>query len=347
MDTNDDKRLRDSVLTLAGIVCLLAACQAASEIVVPFLLSLFLAIIAITPVKWLISRKVPASMAIGVVLLTAVALVVLTSVMIGASISQFNESLPEYQQRLSEIKDTVVNFLLSKGIDIGDAGVLKAIDPGVVFRYANNAFLQVADILGNSMLIMFTVMFILFDAVEIPKRLAALPNGANEKTVDLIVEIVRITNDYTVLKALVSLLTGVVVWVALELVGLDFALLWGVVAFALNFIPNIGSILAAVPAVLLGLIQFGPMKAAVIIAIYIGINTIVGNVIEPQVMGKKLGLTTLAVFLSLIFWGWLFGPVGMLLSVPLTMAVKFAAMSNSSTKWFAILLGSPSDQSSK
>nr|WP_240910267.1 AI-2E family transporter [Desulfopila sp. IMCC35008] len=170
---------------------------------------MFFAIIAITPVKWMIDRNVPSLVAIGLVLLAAVTLVVLTSMMIGASISQFNESLPEYQQRLSDMKDSLIQFLLVKGIDIRDAGVLHAINPGVVLKYANNTFLQITDILKNTLLIMLTVMFILFDAVEMPKKTAALPNGAHEKTVNLIIEIIQSTNNYMVLKAFVSLLTGV------------------------------------------------------------------------------------------------------------------------------------------
>ena len=114
--------------------------------------------------------------------------------------------------------------------------------------------------------------------------------------------------------------------------------MWGVIAFILNFVPNIGSLLAAVPAVLLAFIQLGPGYGLVVIAIYGIVNTIVGNVVEPRIMGKRLGLSTLTVFLSLVFWGWLIGPIGILLSVPLTMVVKFATMNNPQTTWFGVLL---------
>jgi predicted PurR-regulated permease PerM len=119
--------------------------------------------------------------------------------------------------------------------------------------------------------------------------------------------------------------------------------LWGLLALLLNYIPNIGSILASVPAILLALIQLGVGKAVIVLVGYLVINIIIGNVLEPKIMGRGLGLSTLVVFLSLVFWGWVFGPVGMLLSVPLTMTVKIALDSNEDTRWISTLLGSETD----
>jgi predicted PurR-regulated permease PerM len=151
-------------------------------------------------------------------------------------------------------------------------------------------------------------------------------------------KVIDSTKDYIAMKALTSLATGILVGVGLAVVGLDFAVLWGFLAFALNFIPNIGSVLAAVPAVLLSLVQFGPAKTLIVIAIFLVANTLIGSVIEPGLMGRRVGLSTLVVFMSLVFWGWLLGPAGMLLSVPLTMVIKFAAQSGEQTRWFAVLL---------
>ncbi|HCD13844.1 AI-2E family transporter, partial [Shewanella sp.] len=145
-------------------------------------------------------------------------------------------------------------------------------------------------------------------------------------------------NQYMVIKTLVSLATGVIVGVGLALMGVDYALLWGVVAFLFNYIPNIGSIIAAIPAVLLAFVQLGTAGAGAVAALYLATNMVMGNLIEPRFMGRGLGLSTLVVFLSLIFWGWLLGSVGMLLSVPLTMIVKIALESSQSGSWLAILL---------
>jgi predicted PurR-regulated permease PerM len=144
---------------------------------------------------------------------------------------------------------------------------------------------------------------------------------------------------YLLIKTLVSLATGFVVGIALTILGVDYAILWAVIAFLLNYIPNIGSIIAAVPPMLIAMIQLGPMSSLLVAGLYIVINTIFGNVVEPRYMGRSLGLSTLVVFVSLVFWGWVFGPVGMLLSIPLTMVVKIALENSDRNRWLAVLLG--------
>jgi len=145
---------------------------------------------------------------------------------------------------------------------------------------------------------------------------------------------------YMAIKTWMSLMTGCVVALWLYIIGVDYPLLWGLLAFLLNYVPNIGSIIAAVPAVLLALIQLGGGSAILAGAGYLVVNMAIGNFLEPRVMGKGLGLSTLVVFISLVFWGWVFGPVGMLLSVPLTMTIKIALDSNEETRWASVLLGS-------
>jgi predicted PurR-regulated permease PerM len=146
-------------------------------------------------------------------------------------------------------------------------------------------------------------------------------------------------NQYLALKTLFSLATGILVWVWLRFHGVDYPLLWGILAFLLNFVPNIGSILAAIPAVLLAIVQFGGGRASAVAAGYLVINFVIGSVVEPRFMGRGLGLSTLVVFVSLVFWGWVLGPVGMLLSVPLTMVLKIALEGNDDTRWLAVMLG--------
>jgi predicted PurR-regulated permease PerM len=145
-------------------------------------------------------------------------------------------------------------------------------------------------------------------------------------------------NRYMGLKALISLATGVSIWILLALIGVDFPGTWGLLAFFLNFIPAIGSIIAAVPAVLWALIQLGLTSAVLTVLAYLVVNIVIGNFLDPRIIGKKLGLSPLVVIISLIFWGWVLGPVGMLLSVPLTMIIKIALASSDNTRWFAVML---------
>jgi predicted PurR-regulated permease PerM len=127
------------------------------------------------------------------------------------------------------------------------------------------------------------------------------------------------------------------------LIGVDYPVLWGVLAFMLNFVPNIGSIIAAVPAVMLALVQWGVSSAVIVAAVYVAVQVMIGSIIEPKFMGRGLGLSTLVVFVSLVFWGWVLGPVGMLLSVPLTITVKLALDSKPETQWLGHLLGPVED----
>jgi AI-2 transport protein TqsA len=129
------------------------------------------------------------------------------------------------------------------------------------------------------------------------------------------------------------------IYFILLFLDVGYPFLWAFIAFGMNYVPNIGSLIAAIPAVLLALVERGAWTAVWVAAGYIVVNNVIGNVIEPRFMGNKLGLSPLIVFLSLIFWGWLLGPVGMFLSVPMTMAAKLIFDSNEKTKWAGAILG--------
>ena len=191
--------------------------------------------------------------------------------------------------------------------------------------------------LSNGFLIILTVIFILAEAASFYPKLRAVLNNPDRD----LAHFGRITgtmNRYIAIKTSVSVLTGLLVTTFLWILNVDFPVLWGLVALLLNFIPTIGSIIAGVPPVLLALVQLGPTEALLVVAGFFAVNTIVGNVLEPRYMGRGLGLSALVVFLSLIFWGWLLGPVGMLLSVPLTMSAKIALEASPGTLWLARLL---------
>jgi predicted PurR-regulated permease PerM len=345
----DPSALRDNILILAGLVLLLAGLKLSAGIIVPFLLSLFITMLATTPLEWLRRRGLPDALAVLLVLLAVIMVVTLVGILVGSTATQFNEALPGYQSRLNELMGDTATWFSQRGIDISDTGLFSALDPSVVMGFANTLVMSIGDVFSNAVLIMFTVMFMLFEVSGFQRKLASMDGQAGATALERLTEVVESVNRYATAKALVSLATGLLVWIALELVGLDFAPLWGFIAFLLNFVPNIGSILAAVPAVILAILQLDPTMVLVVIAIYVVINTVIGNVIEPMVMGQSVGLSPLAVFLSLVFWGWMFGAVGMLLSVPLSMVVKFAAQSSPKTQWLAILLGpspsvAPSDE---
>ena len=218
--------------------------------------------------------------------------------------------------------------------------------PEFVMKYASVFFQGLSSLLTNGFFVLLTVVFILAESGGFAGKIGKLP-GNTEKRLMLIKKFSQGVQEYMLIKSLVSFLTGALITTSLLLLGVDYALLWGMLAFGFNFVPNIGSIIAAVPAVLLTLIQLGPISAGLVALSYLVVNIVVGNLIEPQFMGKKLGLSTLVVFLSLVFWGWVLGPVGMLLSVILTMTLKIALDNHESTRWLGTLLGpNPEEQPS-
>ena len=192
-------------------------------------------------------------------------------------------------------------------------------------------------------LLFLTVVFMLLEVPQLPAKLQQIMvrpvegMGAIQRALDSV-------SRYLVLKTAISLVTGGVVWAMLLALDVRFAFVWGLLAFALNYIPNIGSVLAAIPPILQVLVFSGLYDALILLAGYLVINLVFGNILEPRMMGRGLGLSTLVVFLSLIFWGWLLGPVGMLLSVPLTIIVKIGLEQTAGGQTIAVLL---SDMSHK
>jgi len=144
---------------------------------------------------------------------------------------------------------------------------------------------------------------------------------------------------YLMIKTAVSLATGILVGAGMLALGVDYPLLWGLTAFVFNYVPSVGSIIASVPPILLTLIDNGIGQALLVMVVYLAVNVTLGNFVEPHLMGRRFGISTLVVILSLIFWGWLWGPVGMLLSVPLTMIVKIMLESTEDFRWVAVLIG--------
>ncbi|MCP3871459.1 MAG: AI-2E family transporter [Gammaproteobacteria bacterium] len=325
-------------MTMAAFVILVAGMREAQSLLVPFLLSVFIAIIVAPALSYLKAHRIPTGIAILLIILAVFAVGILFSGLIGSSVDNFSERLPEYQKKLKTVILTIIGWLSGMGLDISEQLFSKILDPGRAMQMAAQGLSNLSGLLTNTFLILLTVVFILFEAAGIPAKLdRILPGDPNShQKFDRVLEDIQ---RYMMIKTLTSLLTGVMVSLWLYVLNIDYPLLWGVVAFFLNYVPNIGSLIAAIPAILLALVQLGTGAALWATAGYLVINNLVGNVIEPRYMGRGLGLSSLVVFLSLVFWGWVLGTIGMFLSVPLTMTLKIALDSREDTRWIAILLG--------
>ena len=326
------------LVSLAAFVIVVAGMKLAAPLLVPFLLAVFISILIAAPFNWLQCKGLPAGIALLVVLSVLVVLAMLVGSLIGSSVQEFTRTFPVYESRLKEISEEFVSWMRGYGVHTSSGLLSSYADPGKVMKMAANIIGSMGNILTNSFLILVTVVFIMLEAASFPDKWRAARDNADE-SLGRFSATVKTINQYMAIKMLTSFATGLAVVILLGLIGVDYVVLWGVLAFLLNFIPNIGSIIAAVPAVLLALVQLGAPAALVAAGGYLLINTVVGTFLEPRYMGKGLGLSTLVVFLSLIFWGWVLGPVGMLLSVPLTIAIKIALDSQPNTRWMAVMLG--------
>ncbi|MBE0368349.1 MULTISPECIES: AI-2E family transporter [Pseudoalteromonas] len=330
--------LNKSLVILASLFVVLAGIKLASDIVIPFILAAFIAIICNPLLKFFARFHIPKGIAIVLVICLITAIGMSLAGLVGQSLTDFSKQLPQYREELQNKFIWTVNIAAQYNILIDKNQLISLFDPGKMIDMATNMLTGFGGVMANVFLIILTVVFMLFEAPMLSKKVHLALDDPQMK-MQQIDRFLDSINSYLAIKTMVSLATGFCAGLLLWVLGVDYFVLWAVVAFLLNYIPNIGSMIAAVPAVLLALITLGPIVAGIVAVGYIIINTVMGSIIEPKFMGRGLGLSTLVVFLSLIFWGWLLGTVGMLLSVPLTMVVKIALEATEEGQWLATMLG--------
>ncbi|MEM9443801.1 MAG: AI-2E family transporter [Verrucomicrobiota bacterium] len=343
------------LLTVACLVIVVAGIKLAAPILIPIALGCFLSILSLPLVFWLKKKSVPSPLAILVAVLVDAAVVVVLLLLITTAIYNFQSRIGDYEQPLDELTKSSIEWLQDTGfpvtnylseeilesITFKDAisaqGIVQAIDPSAIFGVAHGAFAQVIALLSKTFFVSLIVIFLLAEAITFPDKLTFI-FGKDSKVLPRFRTITQEIFQYLLIKTLASATTGILVGLGCWIIGLDFAILWGLIAFGLNYIPTIGSIVASIPAILLAIIQLGPGHALATLALYICINIFIGNFIEPMFLGKRLGLSTLVVVLSLVIWGWIWGPMGMLLSIPLTMILKIAMLNTPDFRWIATLI---------
>ncbi|RMG47196.1 MAG: AI-2E family transporter [Acidobacteria bacterium] len=325
------------LLTLASLVVVVAGLQAAAVFLKPFLVSAFLAVLSLPLLAAFRRWRLPTWASVLLTMSAVVLVVAGLAALVGGSVTGFIDAAPRYSARLETLARGAESWLSRHGVDVRQWMSIDAVNPGVLFDFIGGSITAVASALSNVVMVLLTMAFILLEAAGFPEKLAA---ALGHEAADF-GRLRRITGEvqrYLAIKTLTSLATAVLITLWLLVLGVDFPLLWGLTAFVMNFIPTLGSILAAVPAILLAAVQHGPANALLVMLGYVAVNMVIGNIVEPQLMGRRLGLSPLVVFLSLVFWGWVWGPVGMLLSVPLTMIVKIMLEHTDDLRWIAILL---------
>jgi len=322
----------------AALVVVLYGINQAQSVIAVFLFSVFLALIATPPVLWLERKHIPTFIAVFLVMAGLVALLLTIGGFLGATLSTFSDTLPFYQNRLKEEVLALKPMLANKHIIVTDKVLLEYFNPGPVMGLVVGLLTEMGNAISNILLILLTVTFILLEANSFPVKIRSVL-GDPRRTFPQFTGFVHEIKRYMVIKTVINLIAGTVIILWLVILGVDFPFLWGFLTFLLLYIPNVGSVIAAIPAVLLALVQLGGGTALLAAIGYFAVGTILGNIIEPRIMGRRLGLSTLVVFISLIFWGSLLGPFGVVLCIPLTLTVKFAFDSNDQTRWIAVILG--------
>lgn len=328
------------IMILAMLVVIFAGIKAAADIVVPFLLAVFLAIV-FNPLILLLERyRVPRGISVMLLVIIVVILLLMLIGLLGASLNEFARSLPQYRgvmiEKIRELQHYADRFNIN--VTISADAVIKFIDPGATMNVVTRLLGHLSGTMTSIFLLLMTVVFMLFEVKVLPFKLRQVLNKPDEGMAT-VHRVLRGITHYLVIKTAISLATGLIVWGLLTWIGVRFAFIWAMMAFMFNFIPNIGSVIAAIPPLIQALLFNGFADAVAVASGFIVINLVIGNILEPRIMGRGLGLSTLVVFLSLIFWGWLMGPVGMLLSVPLTMVARIVLETMDDGRKLAIILG--------
>ena len=362
------------LLPVACFVVVIWGLSASQAIVVPVLLSIFVAILCTPPLLWLKQKGLPAWGALVTVILSVVIAGALLGTIINSQIRSFMREKDTYAVSIGGKLEALNQKLAEVGLSDyspgkpggaksqeeksgaggsegtkqqeGEAGsetsesfLAQHLNAETVMSWLARALSALTGVIADAFFIFVTVLFILGEASTFAGKLE-LAFGKGQKTLGPFEEFLNSVNRYLIIKTGTSILTGVVVWIFLAILGVKFAPLWGLISFLLNYIPTLGSILAAIPPVMLALVDIGLGGAVGVAAGQAVINVAIGNVLEPRLMGKELGLSALVIFISLAFWGSVLGIGGALLSVPLTVAVKIALNVREDTRWLAILMGS-------
>lgn len=329
----------NAFLGLAAVVVVLAAIHLASVVVTPLLLAIFLAIVCAPALALMQRRGIPDFAAI-LVLFSAVGVgLFLLFLALQATAEGLVEQAPAYQDRMGEWLQNLRAEAAARGIPEGTLPTeIPLPTVATVTGAARAAAAGLGQFAATAVLVLLAFVFLLIEQRHLPGKLEAAFPGQRRGRVR-VRRFLRSVYRYMLIKTASSAVTGLVIGVGLAIIGVDFALLWGILAALLNFIPTVGSIVAAVPAVLVALLGLGWVPALVVVALYVATNVLIGNLAEPKFLGSSLGLSPLVVLVSLMLWGFLLGPIGMLLSVPLTMVAKMALEAHPDTRWIAVLMG--------
>lgn len=335
----DEEKIRNYFFYLACIVVIIAGVKIASEIVIVLFLAIFISSIISTLIKILDKKHIPKIISYLLVLGFFTLISLLLAYIVNISLKDFITNLPTYEEKLQQTIVNIISLAENYGYSIDKKTILDALNLNSFFGITTNLIGSIGTFLSKFLLIIIGIGFILAESKSFEKKLKILFRKESDKIEHFNLFSNNIQK-YFLVKTATSFLTGFLVAITLIFFDISYPILWGVIAMLFNFIPVVGSIIAAIPAILLSFLTSDLNTTLILIVLYLAINIFISNIIEPKFMGKELGLSPLVIFFSLILWGWVLGIVGMFLAVPITMTLKIAFDSNKTTKWISLLMSS-------
>lgn len=321
---------------MAAFVLVCAGLSIATSVVVPFFLAIFISI-ALTPILDLFARiKVRRIFAILILVIIFFELLWFLGNIIFSAINDLSTDLPIYKDKFAIAVEQSIAWLNSHNIKVSSI-VIDTVDPDKIFSTASSFLRQTGNIVTKSFLVLLFVIFMLVDASIYSDKVKYF-SAIHPKSTVIVNNFISNLKRYIVIKTVSSIATAVILYPILLYFNVPYATLWALLAFILNYIPTIGSIIAAAPAIMLSLLLNDFGSTLWVSGAYLLVNIAIGNFIEPRFLGSSLGISTLVVILSLVFWGFLLGVGGMFMAVPLTMSVKIALNENEKTKFISVLL---------
>jgi predicted PurR-regulated permease PerM len=325
------------LITGAASIAILAGMRAASAIIGPVVIALVITIAWSPGSEWLRKRGWRPTFAALTGILFAVAIIALLVALVWTSLIQLQDKLPEYQPRIAALQAVIQQKLADLPFDTTRLFSSDVLKPASIVGYAVKLIRNLTQTAGNLVLLVLLMAFMMLEAIRYPEKLHHAFHSSPE-VVERFNRFGDKIRSYVSLNALFGLIAAIINTMILLALGVDFAVLWGVLSFLLSFIPNVGFLISLTPPALLALVEHGFGRAIAVVVAYVVVNSITDNIIKPRFVGATLDLSPIVVVISLLFWAWLLGPMGALVAVPLSLAVKFLFESFDESKWLAILM---------
>lgn len=311
-----------ALLSTAAIILIIQGLQSAAGVLDPMLMA-GVVVICVSPLqRWLRARGLGPGTTMAITATSVVLALLAFGGLLGYAVTALVQLVPRYQDQLAAQLASALAWLDAKGIHASQSKLAEMVSPGRVVALATSFLQGLAGAVSVAVLILMLSIFLMIEAAAFSRGPEATPLLSDDwqRRVD---KVMRAVQQYVWITLVTGAMFAAVVWVVMLVLGVDLATLWAVLALLLNFVPGVGFVLSLIPPTALALMEFGPLKAGLVAATFFVANTVTDNVIKPRFMASGLDIGPFVLFVSILFWSYVLGPVGALLAVPLTLAVRY------------------------